>query len=142
MGFRYKGAIRNPSGSEALTMGDNIPKIDWLGTEAQTPPELGMGDNAVNNAATTMTSSKVAEMAPAMVPESGLSQAGSLTTAAGAASMNPQIAAAGLALQAMGQIQQAKQANRNAKYTAKVNQVKARQDAIDRMSQIGQNLRA
>lgn len=142
MGFRYKSAMRNPSGSEELTMGDNTPKIDWLGMEAQSPPELGMGDAAVNNAATTMASSKVAEMAPAMVSEGGLSQAGSLTTAAGTASLNPSVAAAGLALQAMGQIQQAKQANRNAKYTAKVNQVKARQDAIDRMSQIGQNLRA
>lgn len=78
------------------------------------------------------------------LPEGGgmASKAGGVATTAGMATGQPELVAAGLALQTMGQIQQAKQAQRNARYTAEVNRINARQDAINRMSQIGQSLKA
>ena len=75
-------------------------------------------------------------------PTSELSQLGSLATTGGAATANPYIAGAGLALQTAGMIQQAKQNQRNAQYTAEVNRVNARQQAINNMAQIGQGLKA
>lgn len=67
--------------------------------------------------------------------------AGALTTA-GAATAQPELVAAGLALQTAGMIQQGKTNQENAKYVAEVNKINARQNAIDKMSQIGQGLRA
>jgi hypothetical protein len=81
-------------------------------------------------------------VAPNMEQAGELSKVAGVTTTSGAASGNPELAAAGLGLQAAGMIQQAKQAQRNAKYTAEVNKVNARQDAINKMAQVGQGLRA
>jgi hypothetical protein len=67
--------------------------------------------------------------------------AGALTTT-GMATAQPELVAAGLALQTAGMIQQGKTNQANAKYTAEVNKINARQNAIDKMSQIGQGLRA
>jgi len=78
------------------------------------------------------------------LPQGGgtASKAGGVATTAGMATGQPELVAAGLALQTMGQIQAAKQNQRNARYTAEVNRINARQDAINRMSQIGQSLKA
>lgn len=55
---------------------------------------------------------------------------------------NPKAMAAGLALQTVNQVNKAKQQREQNRYLAEVQRVKARQDAIDRLAQIGQNLRA
>lgn len=70
------------------------------------------------------------------------SKLGAGLTTAGAATAQPELVAAGLALQTMGQIQAGKQNQRNAQYQAEVAKINARQDAINRMSQIGQSLKA
>lgn len=54
---------------------------------------------------------------------------------------NPYVAGAGLALQTASMIQQSKQNQQNARYTAELNKAKANQDALDKLSNIGQNLR-
>ena len=55
---------------------------------------------------------------------------------------NPKAMAAGLALQTLNQVSKQKQQNEQNKYVAEVQRVKARQDAIDRLASIGQNLKA
>jgi hypothetical protein len=67
--------------------------------------------------------------------------ANTLTTT-GMATAQPELVAAGLALQTAGMIQQGKTNQESAKYVAEVNKINARQNAIDKMSQIGQGLRA
>lgn len=65
-----------------------------------------------------------------------LSAAGSIPSPA-----SPYLLGAGLGLQAMGMIQQGKQADRDAKYRAEVQKANARQEALNRLSQIGQSLK-
>jgi hypothetical protein len=55
---------------------------------------------------------------------------------------NPKAMAAGLALSTISQVNKQKQQNEQNRYLAEVQRVKARQDAIDRLASIGQNLRA
>lgn len=55
---------------------------------------------------------------------------------------NTKAMAAGLALQTVNQVNKQKQEREQNRYLAEVQRVKARQDAIDRLASIGQNLRA
>ena len=58
------------------------------------------------------------------------------------ASGNPYAMGAGLGLMTLSQINKRKQQEQMNQYTAEVERIKARQDAINRLSQIGANLRA
>lgn len=81
----------------------------------------------------------------AMQAGSTLAQGGSGLDAAGAglmASGNPKAMAAGPALQTISGINKSKQQREQNRYLVEVQRVKARQDAIDRLASIGQNLRA
>lgn len=55
---------------------------------------------------------------------------------------HPKLMAAGLALKTIQGIAQAKAENRRAKYNAELQKMKARQDAISQMAQIGRGLKA
>jgi hypothetical protein len=57
------------------------------------------------------------------------------------AAPNPKAKAAGLALMALSSVNKQKQQNQINKYNAEVARIKARQEAINRMAQIGQSLR-
>ncbi len=57
------------------------------------------------------------------------------------AAPNPYAKAAGLGLMTLSSINKQKQQNQLNKYNAEVQRIKARQDAINRMAQIGQGLR-
>ena len=81
----------------------------------------------------------------AMAAGSAMAQGGSgldATSAALMASGNPYAMAGGLALQTISAVNKSKQQREQNRYLAEVQRVKARQDAIDRMATIGQNLRA
>jgi hypothetical protein len=54
----------------------------------------------------------------------------------------PEMKAAGLGLKAVQGVAQAKAENRRAKYNAELQKMKARQDAISQMAQIGRGLKA
>jgi hypothetical protein len=65
-----------------------------------------------------------------------------VASSAAMASGNPYAMGAALGLQTISSINKAKQQREQNKYVAEVQRVKARQDAIDRLASIGQNLRA
>jgi hypothetical protein len=73
---------------------------------------------------------------------SPIDMAGSGLTTAGMASGQPELVAAGLGLSAMGAIQKNKNQQRQNKYLAEVERIKARQDAISKLANIGQGMRA
>lgn len=73
------------------------------------------------------------------------SQGGNILDTAGMGLMmskNPKAMAAGLALQTISGINKSAQQREQNRYLAELQRVKARQDAIDKMAQIGQGLRA
>lgn len=72
-----------------------------------------------------------------------MSKVGSMAMAAGSipSPASPYLMGAGLGLQALGMVQQGKQAQRDAKYRAEVQKANARQEALNRLSQIGQSLK-
>lgn len=72
-----------------------------------------------------------------------MSKIGSMAATAGAipSPASPYLLGAGLGLQAMGMVQQGKQADRDAKYRAEVQKANARQAALDRLTQVGQSLK-
>jgi hypothetical protein len=82
-----------------------------------------------------------AKMAQNLAP-SGADQA--VSTGADALIMfgDPSMKAAGLGLKTLQAVNQAKQQQRMNKYNAEVARIQARQDAINKMAQIGQGLKA
>lgn len=72
-----------------------------------------------------------------------MSKIGSMAATAGAipSPASPYLLGAGLGLQAIGMVQQGKQADRDAKYRAEVQKANARQAALDRLTQVGQSLK-
>lgn len=90
-------------------------------------------------------SGKISPQQMAVSPSQNPSAAsgiGSKAVAAGAMTGQPELMAAGLALQTMGGIQDRAQQQRNASYQAEVAKINARQQAIARMAQIGAGLKA
>lgn len=67
---------------------------------------------------------------------------GRKATQVGAMTGQPELMAAGMVLQTMGGIQDRAQNQRNAQYQAEVAKINARQNAINRMAQIGAGLKA
>jgi len=72
-----------------------------------------------------------------------MSKIGSMAATAGAipSPASPYLMGAGLGLQAIGMVQQGKQADRDAKYRAEVQKANARQAALDKLTQVGQSLK-
>jgi hypothetical protein len=126
---------------------------DWMDRESeQNIANNGLGEqsspdiapvtenDAYVNAIRSNKQTAAAPQAPA--GSGGLSSIAGMATAGGMATANPALAGAGLALQTMGKIQEQKAAQRNATYQAEVAKINARQDAINRMAQIGAGLKA
>lgn len=112
-----------------IQAGDNIPDEDLSGP---------IGEGVVE-------SGKISPQQMAISPTqnpSAASGAGSKVMAAGAITGQPELMAAGLALQTMGEIQNRAQQQKNASYQAEVAKINARQQAIARMAQIGAGLKA
>lgn len=65
-----------------------------------------------------------------------------IASSAGMASGDPLAMGAALGLQTISAVNKSKQQREQNRYLAEVQRVKARQDAIDRLASIGQNLRA
>jgi hypothetical protein len=105
---------------------------------AEMQPEQVVGESSGSGKSSSAGSA-------AMAAGSSLAQGGSGVDAASAglmASGNPYAMAGGLALQTISAINKSKQQREQNRYLAEVQRVKARQDAIDKMASIGQNLRA
>lgn len=125
---------------------------DWMDKEAeQNRANSGLGEQASpdiapptdNEAYIAAATKRQASAAPVVPPDvSTLSNLGSAATIGGTATANPYLAATGMALQTMGQIQDRKAQQKNAQYQAEVAKINARQDAINRMAQIGAGLKA
>lgn len=82
---------------------------------------------------------KVAELQGATAKQEGI---GSLATTAGMATANPYLTGAGLGLQALSMVQKQKNAQAAQQYQAEIQKYNARQQAIARMAQLGQSLKA
>jgi len=83
-----------------------------------------------------------AQAAPDVSQPSAISGIGGKATQIGAVSGQPELMAAGMALQTMEGIRDRAQAQRQANYKAEVEKINARQQAIARMAQIGAGLKA
>ena len=113
------------------------------------------------NAPTTTTTEATPETVPGAKPESSggmsggvqaaqtamqggsaLDTAGSGMTSMGMATASPYLVGAGLSVQALSSIQKGKNQREQNKYLAKVQQYNQRQDAISKMAQLGQSLKA
>jgi hypothetical protein len=81
--------------------------------------------------------------AQGMQQASDISKIGSMATAAGAvpSPATPYLMGAGLGLQALGMVSQAKQQEKRAKYEAEVAKATARQRAIDNLAALSSRLR-
>lgn len=129
MAKKYGGGFSPYENPLPIGAGDNIPDEDLSGS-------IGKG---------VVESGKISPEQMAISPSQNPSAAsgiGSKATQVGAMTGQPELMAAGLALQTMGGIQDRAQQQRNASYQAEVAKINARQQAIARMAQIGAGLKA
>jgi uncharacterized protein YjbJ (UPF0337 family) len=129
MAKKYGGGFSPYENPLPIGAGDNIPDEDLSGSIEKGVVESGK------------ISPQQMAISPTQNP-SAASGAGSKVMAAGAMTGQPELMAAGLALQTMGGIQDRAQQQRNASYQAEVAKINARQQAIARMAQIGAGLKA
>lgn len=138
---------RSPAGLEgpgdALTAGAMTPQIDFTKSSLseQAPQAQTVGGEDI----TGKTPSSFDYKAGGLKGAETLAKGGSGTDAAAAALMatgNPYAIAAGLGLTTLSTIEKKKQANKETKYKQEVAKAEARRDAINRLSQIGQGLKA
>lgn len=127
------------SGVEDLSgpIGEGVAETDWLGRSNLTQNE---GLEAASSSP-KMSSGANAGVAGAQTAIQGGSPL-DIATSAGMASGNPYAVGAALGLGTISAINKSKQQREQNRYLAELQRVKARQDAIDRLASIGQNLRA
>lgn len=129
---------------------EELRKIQDLVGYEQTQANYGLGEQLSPDNAEPMQDSpylktlanRQAQAAPDVSQPSAIGGIGGKATQIGAVSGQPELMAAGLALQTMGGIQDRAQNQRNAQYQAEVAKINARQNAINRMAQIGAGLKA
>lgn len=127
---------------ESGPIGEGVAKTDWLGRS-----NLTQNDSSVPSSESVagLKSEGSGAASGAMAAGQSVAQGGNAMDAASSGLMmsgNPYAMAAGLGLQTISTINKNKQQQEQNRYLAEVQKVKARQDAIDRLAQIGQNLRA
>lgn len=127
---------------DPLEEGSMTPEVDFskdtLAEQRQSPRIIG-GEDVVAGG------SKFDGKAGALGAMEELAGGGSKLDAASKglmASGDPRAIGAALGLQTISSINKSKQQREQNRYLAEVQRVKARQDAIDRLASIGQNLRA
>jgi hypothetical protein len=138
---------RSPAGLEgpmdSLSAGAMTPEIDFSKSSfsEQAPQAQTVGGQDI----TGQTPSGIDYKGAGVKGAETLAKGGSGTDAAASALMatgHPAGIAAGLGLMTMSTIEKKKQANRETKYKQEVAKAEARRDAINRLSQIGQGLKA
>lgn len=120
-------------------MQDGVAKTDWLGNSNLTQNDNVVSSNEASVGKTPDSKSAATAGAQALAQGGNAMDAGS---AALMASGNPYAIGAGLGLTTISTINKNRQQQDQNRYLAEVQRVKARQDAIDRLAQIGQNLKA
>jgi predicted membrane-bound mannosyltransferase len=133
------------SGVEDLSgpVGSGVAKTDWFGrsnlTQNDQQPEQVAGAKDTSSSGMSSAAGAAQSIAKGNSP---IDAAGSGLVTYGAATANPYMVGAGLALSTASNISDSKNQQAQDRYVAEVQRVKARQDAIDRLAQIGQNLKA
>lgn len=130
MAKKYGGGFSPYENPLPIGAGDYIPDEDLSGPIGEGVVESGK-----------MSPEQMA-ISPTQNNGGNISGMGSKATKVGAMTGQPELMAAGLALQTMGGIQDRAQNQRNAQYQAEVAKINARQNAINRMAQIGAGLKA
>ena len=126
---KYGGGVSPYENPLPIGAGDYMPDEDLSGP---------LGEGVV---ASKQISPEQMTVSPSQNPSTA-SNLGGKATSVGAMTGQPELMAAGLALQTMGGIQDRAQNQRNAQYQAEVAKINARQNAINRMAQIGAGLKA
>lgn len=123
--------------------GEGVAEVDWRGNSNLTQNKNVVPMQEPEQVAGTqkMDSGTSAAMGAGQALASG-GNASDVASAGLMASGNPYAMGAGLGLMTINQINKRQQQEKMNQYTAEVERIKARQDAINRLSQIGANLRA
>ncbi len=120
---------------------ESAQKIDWLGnsnlTQNDDLPEQVPGEKK-SGAAAGMQGAQQQVAAGG----NGMDTLGGGMATMGAATGNPYLVGAGLGVSALSSITKGKNAQANARYQAQVNQYNQRQQAIQKMAEIGKGLKA
>lgn len=135
----------NGVADESGPIGEGVAKTDWLGNSNLTQNLPAQQDQVAGATEASAGSSATAGAGAALNQPAGSSAAtklGAGMTAAGAASVNPYLAAAGLAVSAYGKISDGKRQSAQNKYLAEVQKYNARQTSIEKLANIGAGLKA
>lgn len=150
MGLRYKQSVfgRSPAGLEStpdvLESAAMTPEIDFTKSSlAEQAPEAKVigGEDLAGKETPAGTDLKGGGVKAAET----LAKGGSGTDAAAAgllATKNPYAIAAGLGLMTLSSIEKRKQEQKQTKYLAQLKEVEARRDALNKLADIGQRLKA
>lgn len=150
MGLRYRQSVfgRSPASlegpSDVLSSAAMTPEIDFTKSSlAEQSPEAKTigGEDVTGQDAATPTDWKGAGLQGAKT----LAKGGSGTDAAAAGLMatgHPAGIAAGLGLMTLSTIEKKKQEQKQTKYLAQLKEVEARRDALNKLADIGQRLKA
>jgi hypothetical protein len=140
--LRRRGPAGLESPMDSLEAGSMIPEIDFskdtLSEQSATPAMVG-GEEIKT------VPSSFDKKAGAVEGAKTLAGGGKASDAAAAgliATGNPYAIGAGLALSTYSGIQKKKQEQKQNKYVAELQKAEARRDALNRLSQIGQSLKA
>jgi hypothetical protein len=147
MGFRYSNEVDKLKQRQLMPL-DEYQKEQSM-FDQPNPYETGISSGAVMSDENLMqqTTAPTVDFSKKTLQEQMPQKSESavvLDSAADGMTMsgNPKLMAAGLALKTIQGVAQAKAENRRAKYNAELQKMKARQDAISQMAQIGRGLKA
>lgn len=114
---------------------------EWMSDNVYDETEVDSGDSMRTAKLTSDLVSNQQQSAPSSDSGATSDMAGKTLTGAGISSGNPYAVGAGLGLQVLSMNQRRKQADAEAKYRAKLDQVNRTQNALNNLIQVSSNLR-